>query len=229
MPRRLLLFPDLYDELRSLRQMFASSGVRAVPTDVDLRKGDAYLVAAHAAIEFYLEDLCRRSLQKALWKYSLSGSTEPLLSAVVASHFGNEVGRLPSGNFDFRQGDDAVEKGLNWYLKRVNDNHGLRRSNILSLLLPLGFGEQDFDTIWLDSMDSFGGHRGDIAHGRPIQNLRRSPISVSRTGSPRQISVWSNQATRTRQRFTPAAVSGTISQLLPELRDWDRRLVAISK
>ena len=42
----------------------------------------------------------------------------------------------------------------------VQQNHGIRTKNVLSLALPVGIFESDLDAAWLTEMDAFGVDRG---------------------------------------------------------------------
>ena len=46
----------------------------------------------------------------------------------------------------------------------ASDNMGVRRANILKLLLPVGIPEHEIDQAWLQKIDAFGQNRGSIAH-----------------------------------------------------------------
>ena len=43
-------------------------------------------------------------------------------------------------------------------------NMGVRRTNVLRLLLPIGIRESEIDQAWLQKIDEFGQNRGSIAH-----------------------------------------------------------------
>lgn len=47
----------------------------------------------------------------------------------------------------------------------IEQNHGIKEKNILSLLLPIGIDPDEIDAAWLSGMDSFGAERGLVAHG----------------------------------------------------------------
>jgi hypothetical protein len=145
-------------------------------------------VASHAAIEFFIEDLCRRGVHISLWKYSRGGGMSPLLESVCESYVGACVAELPrrADQFEFFSGDDLVSHGVRWMVKRIDSNNGVRKSNLLSLLLPLGFEEGDCDPLWFGAMDSLGSARGDVAHGRPASGHSRAPISIAVTGPANQ-------------------------------------------
>ena len=65
---------------------------------------------------------------------------------------------------------DAVTQHMDKKLRKsVKDNNGVKSSNILELLKPLGINGSQLDNIWLQTMDTYGEVRGGHAH-----NSRRS-------------------------------------------------------
>ena len=229
MTRSVLLCHELNREIHELRRMYLVAGAsQTVPSKYDFRQGDAYLIAAHAAIEFYLEELCRMAVYRAVKAYESRNQRGQLLRDLCASHFGRNVGLLPRSEFNFAQGVFEVDDTVKWYIKRISENEGLKRKNVLSLLLPLGFGEPDIDTVWIADMEAFGKHRGDIAHGRPSSVFGKPPVIISRGPQPFSITVWNQTVTRTRQQFTPANVDTLLPNLLPELYNWDLRLMELT-
>lgn len=220
---KLLAYSDLHSELASAFRQY-SARPRPVPREVDLAAGDALLVACHAAIEFFVEDLCRRAVHGSLWRYARGGGMSRCLTSLCEFHTASVVAQLPRGAHTFLVGDELVEKAVKWYVGRVDDNHGVKRSNILALFLPLGFDEPDCDEVWLASMDLLGRDRGDVAHGRPARAFGRHPVTVAQTGAPRPIRVWTPSATRLRTRYAPWDVEPMVRNLLPELLRWDQRV-----
>ena len=58
---------------------------------------------------------------------------------------------------------------LCWQYKHsVTNNHGIRISNILRILLPVGVQETEIDAVWLSTTDGFGAKRGATAHSASI-------------------------------------------------------------
>lgn len=223
--RRLIAFGDLHNNLLRLRLAF-NQPRRPVPRDADLIQGDAYLVAAHAAVEFYFEELCRKAVYASLWRYKTAGTVNKVLHALVGCGFHREVLNLPRGADPFASGVEQLKKAVDWYVKRLDENNGVKRNNLLAILLPLGFIETDFDPVWLASMDSFGQGRGDTAHGRPTSSFGRSSLSLTAANATATVHVWSEQAIRTRVALSPWDVAQLISGLTPEMLAWDRRLGA---
>lgn len=46
----------------------------------------------------------------------------------------------------------------------ITNNNGIRKKNILQLVVPLGVDYSSLDQTWLATIDSYGSSRGDVAH-----------------------------------------------------------------
>jgi hypothetical protein len=46
----------------------------------------------------------------------------------------------------------------------LSDNHGIKEENVRRILLPLGIGAGDIDSVWLGTIHAFGTNRGETAH-----------------------------------------------------------------
>ncbi|TQN46539.1 hypothetical protein FHX52_3264 [Humibacillus xanthopallidus] len=221
----LIAYHELHNALNRLRSRL-SSPARPVARDADLLIGDAYLVSTHAAIEFFFEELSRRAVYASLWKLRTSRVRSPLLEAIAATHYYACATSLPRGDLTVHGSvEEETKAAIAWYIRRLDGNNGVKRLNLLAMLLPLGFHESDFDPVWLASMDSFGGLRGDTAHGRPVTRFGRPPVDIAPSGfGPIKVPVWSTSATRTRTSQAPWDIDRTLSGLLPEMRLWDMRV-----
>jgi hypothetical protein len=96
MARSVLAYGHLYAALRDLKRAY-SVRPKANASDADLRAGDQWLVAAHAAMEFFFEELCRRALHASLRRFSFDGRKSPLLDSLVSCHYWRTVSVLPKG------------------------------------------------------------------------------------------------------------------------------------
>ncbi|WP_168404487.1 HEPN domain-containing protein [Arthrobacter silvisoli] len=226
MSRRILLKASLANEILAIRRLYLTPR-RPVPRDKDLVFGDTYLVAAHAALESYFEELSRRVLISALWKYQRLGQVNTVLETVLKVHHGIQIGALPRRPFSFRSLDEEIKEAADWYVQRIGSNNGIKSSNLYGLLLPLGFNEADFDTLWLANMDSFGGHRGDIAHGRSVNGRQSAPLTLNRSGTSISINLLPQAQARSRVRNPCWEVDRTLNQILPEAYDWDNKCLSL--
>lgn len=226
MARRQLLRADLSNNIQSIRQLYLTPQ-RPVPRDKDLIFGDTYLVASHALLEAYFEELGRRVVTASVWKYQRSGALNSVLSSLLSVHYGVRIARLPAGDFAFPARDESLRAAVHWYIKRIGDNHGIKRTNLYGLLLPLGFEENDFDDLWLSSMDSFGANRGDVAHGRSVNNRQSYRVTLTRTGTATTVDFLPQAQARSRLRNPSWDVDSTLRQILTEAYLWDDRCLSL--
>ncbi|GBF81897.1 diguanylate cyclase [Aphanothece sacrum FPU1] len=73
--------------------------------------------------------------------------------------------------------DNKIDKAHRRFISSVNDNHGIKEKNILTLLLPIGINSDDLDQDWLNLMDSFGKNRGIIAHTSALSYKTKQQIN----------------------------------------------------
>ena len=71
--------------------------------------------------------------------------------------------------------DKKLGKAFNSFKTSVENNHGIREKNLLSLLLPIGINSDDIDKVWLQEMDDFGKKRGEFAHQSASNYKTRQP------------------------------------------------------
>ncbi|BDX37813.1 hypothetical protein CYCD_11680 [Tenuifilaceae bacterium CYCD] len=123
----------------------------------------AYLLLVHAEIESYFEDKAKEKVGKALNKWMASRKKSTCLKAVLAFS-GNDLSYENIRKADSNSIEYRMNKSVSHYLNLVNKNNGVKQSDILNLILPIGIELSDLDETWLNIMDSFGSTRGNIAH-----------------------------------------------------------------
>ena len=170
----------------------------AVLTPVLKARSAAFLVLAHAEIEYALEQECYRTAGL------LRGAAEPA-TAMLAWGF---TSLKAEGNITKTRKkplDDLVDV----YEHVVNKNNGIKARNLETLLWPLGV---DLDSVKTDvlTLDAFGARRGDLAH-QPLSNWRTTDLPSVHTRSAIQAGRSTDQlilAIKTgHSRVAPAAVS----------------------
>jgi RiboL-PSP-HEPN len=122
-----------------------------------------YLLLAHAEIEAYFEDRAKEKVSSALTKWITNRQKSTCLKSVLAFS-GNDINydntpKTDSKNIEFR-----MNKAVNHFLSLVGKNNGVKQSDILNLIIPIGIELSQLDNTWLNTMDSFGAARGNIAH-----------------------------------------------------------------
>jgi hypothetical protein len=157
---------ELEDRLDDLAQRllppFRTTG-SYTPRQLDHTRG--YRLLAHAEIEACLEDLARGVVLDTHSAWDNDGLPRKSIISLVAYNersLGAPPRTLPlAGPSDVGQ---RVLKAKNVFSKHVSDNNGVRETNVLKLLLPVGVTEYNIDQTWLATIDSFGQWRGDTAH-----------------------------------------------------------------
>jgi len=160
---------------RSLQLNVARLGKRFLPKKLtgpftgrqhDLARG--FRLLAHAEIEAYLEDRARDVARGAVRQFQASGKPTIVIWSLISfqlvqselnedylkNHYGGAIDHL----------DGVITRAYNRYEYVLLHNHGVRESNVLRMLLPIGFKPSDIDTTWLSTVDSFGSNRGETAH-----------------------------------------------------------------
>lgn len=123
----------------------------------------SYVLLVHAEIESYFEDIAKDKAQKSLSKWMSGRKKSNCLLAIMAfcsSEINWEkVSREDKTKFDFR-----INRVVRHYIDRLDKNNGVKAKDIRNILLPVGVEEHEIDDTWLNTMDSFGAKRGEIAH-----------------------------------------------------------------
>ena len=146
----------------------------------------AYRVLSHAEIESYLED---RALEVALeamkaWQHKRR-SSKTLLGLLAFS--GQDI-ESPPNSLDLSQPKPSaswedritlshrIQAAMNRFAYSVKINHGIKETNIRSLLLPIGVEFPDLDPILIADLNSFAEQRGEAAHSSSRNYLTKQQI-----------------------------------------------------
>ena len=159
---------ELRARIEQLRQHFLPRTFNPTGTytkrQFDLAR--AFRLLVHAEIESYLENIAFDTASKAFDDWNQRQLvTEPLLALVafVEGSLGDVPKTLSSGSTrDLDRRIQLSRDRFNAYTK--GRNHGVRESNVLRLLLPVGISEADIDNTWLSTTNSFAQSRGETAH-----------------------------------------------------------------
>lgn len=165
--------------MRELRRLllpskFDPTGTYKDPLRVTTRTF-SFRVLAHAEVETYLED---RALEVATT--ALDAWETNRFVSVATFHLigfsGRPVERPPETLFATEQNkikdwpsktsiDDRFSKCVSDFHKRVKlENHGVKEKNIMEMFVPIGFDMSKCDTLFLQTMSTFGESRGAVAH-----------------------------------------------------------------
>ena len=141
-------FPDLAERVDDLQFRFVPQlDPTGTYSDADYDRMSAFRLLVHAEIERFLELIVEdaiSNLPKKIMEWKTAGLQSNLVDALVF-YMDKEL-------------RDSVKK-----------NNGVKSSNILSLLKPLGINGSQLDNTWLQTMNTYGEVRGGHAH-----NTRRA-------------------------------------------------------
>lgn len=143
----------------------------------------SFRILVHAEIESYIEDRAFELFDAGYKAWASDNIPNRVVLALLA--YSGVMTRPPPGKLG---GDPNSQKSYDHVGKPIQkaqaawravhkDNHGIKESNIVALLLPLGIASEDIDTTLLADLTSFGGSRGAVAH--------RSSIGVTTYADPK--------------------------------------------
>jgi hypothetical protein len=154
-----------YRELRRrigvLKRRLPRPNPLGVYTDRQVDATLAFRLLAHAELESCIEDLAAATLKRSLLEYETRRVIGKPLLAVCATY----DGKTPRDSYSQSEDLSAIVRdAVTRHYGVIARNHGIRESNLVRLLLPLGLEQSDLDPKWLADIDSFGSRRGDAAH-----------------------------------------------------------------
>lgn len=150
-------------------------------------KTKAYLLLVHAELEAYFEDRAKSRVDMAHAHWQRTGVCTAVLSRLLVYH---------QDEFEPVSGH-SVTKAVNYYLDKLDKNHGVKEKNLLSIFLPLGISHQDLDTRLTSACNQLARKRGQFAHA----------------------------SIKTHQQVDPKSERDNIRKnIIPELKKLDRRL-----
>ncbi len=178
-----LRFRQLTKELNRLKKQFLPRKFSEINdySERQLALTFAYRVFAHAEIESYLEDRVWDTVLTAKKIWDNQGKASGVLLCVIAFS-GQEMEAPPDtltplkGNKNVSLDKLKITKKIDIVIRCfksvIDQNHGIKETNLLKLLLPIGIDSDDLDKVWLLNMDTFGEERGEIAHSSGIKTKK---------------------------------------------------------
>jgi hypothetical protein len=145
-----------------------------------LDRARAYRVLTHAEFETYLEDRCWTIASGAIREWKVDKKPRHVLMSLLS--------RCGSASDSDETLDERVGRAGSTFFHTIKNNHGIRESNLLALLQPVGIELADLNGTWVNTVDSFGAARGEVAHTtvgaqRPIDpRTERTTVTQVRDG-----------------------------------------------
>lgn len=181
-----------FNQLKSRLNVIENTFLPAIKPNGNYTKKEqdqtrAYLLLNHAEIEAYFEEIAENKVKRAFKSWKLNKTKSNVLLSLVSFH----ETKIADHGMDVR-----VNKTLTSYIHGLRQNHGIKESNILSILLPIGIDIDEIDGTWLNTISSFGQNRGEIAH----------------------------TSATVQQPLDPATIRTTIGQIMSEIADIDVKI-----
>jgi RiboL-PSP-HEPN len=120
----------------------------------------AYVVLAHAELEAYIEDRASEIAHRAEINWQTKRRHSQVIRKLCASH--NVRANQPW--MPFTKDPLRITSALQSYKALVGSNHGIKETNLMKLVFPLGIQYQTIDPALINDLDTFGSFRGGIAH-----------------------------------------------------------------
>lgn len=109
----------------------------------------------HAEFEDYFESIALKLLERGVKKWERRQVANYNLASLLIEHNRIEI----NGSIETK-----LYKIVADYRNIVKNNHGIKGDNIKKLYQPLGYRTEDFDALFLSTLESYGKERGEIAH-----------------------------------------------------------------
>ncbi len=166
------------------RRLLPKPDPLGVYTDSQYDRVRSYLVLAHAEVEACVEDLAWDVVDRVYTRYRTTGRIRVPLLALMAYY----QGTIPPVQGSFLQPPKQpppdlkarIAKVCADYRSRVQTNHGIKETNLIKLLIPIGVQDSNFPVGWLADMNTFGSDRGEVAHKAAIGSVRQPPDPVAK-------------------------------------------------
>jgi hypothetical protein len=171
-------FRVLSRELTRLRKRFLPRKFSAIgfysPRQIELTY--AYRVFAHAEIEAYFEDRVKDTAITAKRNWDDTGKASRVLICLLAFYDPkiDNSPTLPRDNINVNI-HEKINKANNFFQAVIRQNHGIKQTNLIKLLVPIGIDADNLDPQWLGTIDTFGEERGLVAHSSNADFRMRTP------------------------------------------------------
>jgi hypothetical protein len=171
-------YKELQAAVRKLRkallpETFDSTGNYRSPERVHLR-AISFRILVHAEVEQFIEERGYELFDEA-WKAWESHRVPSRTLSSLLAFSGFTMCTPPSsvgavGKIDCDNMDAQLNRAKNhWKNEVYKKNNGVKETNVLDLLLPLGIDGKILDTTLLADLNSFGGRRGAVAHKSSVR------------------------------------------------------------
>jgi hypothetical protein len=153
------LYKNLEKRRKGLEKQFCGFDQidSALPKNQDDLRSFKLLV--HAEIESYIESAVLKVWEKCNAEWTNNKKVIGTLSFLIL--FATSKFEANEKQLEI---NDRIDQILESFKKTINNNHGIKKENILKLVIPIGVDYASIDATWLTTIDSYGSSRGEVAH-----------------------------------------------------------------
>lgn len=131
----------------------------------------AFKVLTCSEIEFYIEQACANIAHKSYENWDKKSIPSSPILALSVYHTGSFASTPDQKNgnrseWDFKR---RVKESYSGFRAKISDNNGVKESNILGLLLPIGITEDQISYDLLIALNNYSSARCLIAHSTRAQ------------------------------------------------------------
>jgi hypothetical protein len=148
-------------------------------TDRQYDRIRAYVVLAHAEVEFCMERIAWEAVSAANISYVKDGTLCKCLAALL------KIAWVPKENLPKKWNDWTESRRIKWvtkfYEQVLASNHGASKGHVLRIASPLGIIESDLDPNWLTDANTLFAKRGLFAHTGAGAQSDPNPIDERNT------------------------------------------------
>jgi hypothetical protein len=154
-----VLYKDLRQRIATLKTHFLDFQQNDSALPINQDKIRAFKLLVHAEIESYIENAVLKVWNECDTRWRVSRRIiSPLAFLIMFS-----ASRFEANDSQLNR-NDRIEQILKSFKQLIADNNGIKRKNILRLVVPLGVDYSSIDQTWLATIESYGGSRGQVAH-----------------------------------------------------------------
>lgn len=180
-------FANLATCVGELKRVYLDAAIAApTPTPDHQEHARAFVVLAHAELEFFVEE-CLRDLATTSVRNGAAGTFGKASLAMLAfsglpslTAGGNLSGTKPAP----RSLGLRLTEAYGVVIQTLNANTGVREKHIAQMAIPLGLDPKSVDATWLNDLDAFCSLRGAFAHMSRTEQ-RASHLAVN------PVDIWS--------------------------------------
>lgn len=165
-------YKELKKAITKLNRILPKAKVAGDYTFLEQVKVKSYRLLCHAEVEYFIEEVCRNSIEKVFLDWRQSKKNE---KAYVLVHFFAILGWNNEKTIS-RDTTSRLGALVNDYKTALTKNHGIKESNLNSMLMPLGIDLDQYTTL-VNDLNTFGSDRGSIAHTAMTTHQILDPIS----------------------------------------------------